>query len=177
MANMSQSPSDGDARSRAPVGVDARNGSHRPDAPTIRPPAQSDGATSALPDRVGVSTSAEGTWVSGERVDADVIRVKRLKALLVEANEIRCPDVVRSKGAPVAKDLAPWRIEGDIVEVDRLNAHTVSARLIIADSIYAVIVRRLAKTHHWAGEGKAPQVRNRVTVIKDREPSLEVPSF
>jgi hypothetical protein len=128
-------------------------------------------------DDVGVRTFDGMTWASGERVDADVVRAKKLTALLVEANEIRCPRVVRSKSAAVPKDIKPWQIEGDVVEVDHLEAHTVSARLIVADEIYAVIVKKLTKPHRWGGAGGATPVRNRVTIMKGRAPSDEVPVF
>ena len=81
---------------------------------------------------VGVRTHDGTTWVWGERVDADVVHAKRVAALFVEANEIRCPRVIRSKSASVPKDINPWLIDGDVVEVDELWAHSVSARIIIA---------------------------------------------
>ena len=132
---------------------------------------------SASSDDVGVRTHDGTTWVSGERVDADVVHAKKVAALLVEANEIRCPRVIRSKSASVPKDIKPWLIEGDVVEVDELRAHSVSARIIIADEIDAIVVKHLGKTHRWAGAGGATPVHNRVTVIKDHVPSDEVPVF
>ena len=85
--------------------------------------------------------------------------------------------MVRSKSASVPKDIEPWLIEGDVVEVDQIMAHTVSARLIVADEIDAIVVKRLHKPHRWAGAGGATPVHNRVTVMKDLIPSAEVPVF
>ena len=126
---------------------------------------------------VGVRTHDGTTWVWGERVDADVVHAKRVAALFVEANEIRCPRVIRSKSASVPKDINPWLIDGDVVEVDELWAHSVSARIIIADQIDAIVVKHLGKPHRWAGAGGATPVHNRVTVMKDLVPSDEVPVF
>jgi hypothetical protein len=131
----------------------------------------------ASADDIGVRSHAGRTWVSGERVDADVVHVKRLAALIVEANEIRCPHVVRSRSPSVRKELEPLLIAGDLVEVDELEAHAVSARLIIADEIRAVVIRHLSDTHRWAGAGGGAPVRNRVTRTTSRAAGLEVPSF
>jgi hypothetical protein len=98
-------------------------------------------------------------------------------ALLVEANEIRCSRVIRSKSASVPKNIEPWLIEGDVVEVDEIMAHSVSARIIVADEIDAIVVKHLGKPHRWAGAGGATPVHNRVTVMKDLIPSDEVPVF
>ena len=87
----------------------------------------------ASSDDVAVRTFNGMTWISGERVDADVVHTKKLAALFVEANEIRCPRVIRSKSASVPKDIKPWLIEGDVVEVDQIRAHSVSARIIVAE--------------------------------------------
>ncbi len=116
-------------------------------------------------------------WAGAERVDADVVRVRSLSALLVEANEIRCPHVVRTSGPAVKKDIDPWRVEGDLVETDALVAHTVSARLIIADEIRAMVVRKLEHPHHWAGGGGPSAVRNRVSAIPELTVPAEDPSF
>lgn len=113
-----------------------------------------------------------------ERVDADVIRVITLTALSVEANEIRCPRVLRSSSVAVEKDIGPWQVEGDVVETDALRAHAVTARLIVADEIQAVVIKKLAKPHRWAGAGGASPVRNRVTLVKGfMAPTTEAPSF
>ena len=132
---------------------------------------------SASSHDIGVRTHDGTTWVWGERVDADVVHAKRVAALLVEANEIRCPRVIRSESASVPKDINPWLIEGDVVEVDEIWAHSVSARIIIADEIDAIVVKHLDKPHRWAGAGGATPVHNRVTVMKDLVPSDEVPVF
>lgn len=131
----------------------------------------------ASSDDAAVRTFNGLTWISGERVDADVVHTKKLAALFVEANEIRCPRVIRSKSASVPKDIKPWLIEGDVVEVDEIKAHSVSARIIVADEIDAIVVKRLDKPHRWAGAGGATPVHNRVTIMKDRVPSDEVPVF
>ncbi len=113
-----------------------------------------------------------------ERVEADVVRVKTLEALLVEANEIRCPHVVRSKFPPVQKEMEPWQLEGDLVEADRLKAHVVVARLVIADEIEAMVVKKAAKPYRWPGAGGSQTVRNRVTLVKGAEaPTSAAPVF
>jgi hypothetical protein len=118
-------------------------------------------------------TTPDGRPLSGvERVDADTIRVKTLVALGVEANEIDCPHVVRSASAPVPKDVGPWQLEGDLVETDFLLAHTVSARLIVADEIQARTVTKVAQPHLWAGAGGPAPIRNRVRLA----PGFQAPS-
>jgi hypothetical protein len=139
-------------------------------------------AQSAAPapraDEGGLHSPDGQPWSGAERVDADVIRVTTLTALFVEANEIRCPHIVRSKSVPVQKDIGPWQVEGDLVETDALKAHSVSARLIIADEIQAVVIKELTTPHRWAGAGGASPVRNRVSPVKGMEaPSAEAPVF
>jgi hypothetical protein len=107
----------------------------------------------------------EPLWAA-EKVDANVIRVTSLSALLIEANEIRCPHVIQSSSVPVRKDTGPWQVEGDLVEADVLSAHSVSARLIIADEIRAKVIRKVKTPHRWSGAGGPSPVRNRVTAIK-----------
>jgi hypothetical protein len=133
---------------------------------------------SPRPSAPGIQSPDGRLWRGAERVDADVIRVTTLTALHVEANEIRCPSIVRSKSLPVPKDIGPWQVEGDLVETDALTAHSVSARLIIADEIQANVVDKLAKPHRWAGAGGPAPVRNRVTLAKGRQaPSSADPAF
>jgi hypothetical protein len=106
-----------------------------------------------------------------EWVDADVVRVKSLYALSVEANEIRCPKVQKSQG-PVPKNMGWRRLEGDIVEVDSLYAHHVTARLVIADEIVARVVENHAKPYVWRGAGSGALVRNRLVEVPS---SVDVP--
>jgi hypothetical protein len=98
-------------------------------------------------------------WSGVERVEADVIRVTTLTALFVQANEIRCPHIVRSSSVPVQKDIGPWQVEGDLVETDALKAYAVSERLIIADEVRAMVIKKLTKPHRWAGAGGSSPVR------------------
>lgn len=101
-----------------------------------------------------------------EWVDADVIRVKSIDAISVEANEIQCPRIVHAMGG-VAKDMGWRRLEGDVVEMDELYAHHVTARLIIAEQITALVIRRRpkSKTYRWGGAGSGAEVRNRVVSV------------
>jgi hypothetical protein len=133
---------------------------------------------SPRPDHGGPQSPDGRPWQGAEKVDADVIRVTTLTALYVEANEIRCPHVIRSKSVPIQKDIGPWQLEGDLVETDALKAHSVSARLIIADEIQAMVVKKLTKPHRWTGAGGAAPVRNRVTLVKGlMAPSAADPVF
>jgi len=129
------------------------------------------------PDRADLHSPDGRPWSGAERVDADVIHVKTLIALFVEANEIRCPRVIRSDSVPIQKDIAPWQVEGDLVETDVLVAHVVTARMIVADSVRAKVIRKFTKPHHWAGMGGPVQVRNRVSPIKALMVPKEDPVF
>jgi hypothetical protein len=129
------------------------------------------------PDHGDLHTPDGRPWSGAERVDADVIRVKTLIALFVEANEIRCPHVIQSKSVPIQKDIAPWQVEGDLVETDVLVAHSVAARLIVADEVRAEVIRTLTTPHRWRGIGGPSQVRNRVTHIEALMVPKEDPVF
>lgn len=136
--------------------------------------------TPAVPADAGVSASSlpatrtpDPEWQTFRRdydssnvewVDADVIRVRTLDAVSVEANEIRCPRIVHRMGG-VALDMGWRRLEGDVVEMDKLYAHHVTARLIIAEQITALAIRRRpkSKTYRWGGSGG--EVRNRVVSV------------
>jgi hypothetical protein len=62
--------------------------------------------------------------------------------------------------------------------MDALKAHSVHARLIIADEIEAMIVKEIKKPYRWSGADGAHPVRNRVTLVKGWEaPSTETPVF
>ena len=116
-------------------------------------------------------------WTGAERVDADVVRVKTLRAAFVQANEIRCANIVRSRTAPVPMDLDPWLVSGDLVETDDLWARSVVARLIIADEIRVKILRKVRTPHRWEGAGGPSPVRNRVTAIEELAGPLKDPTF
>ena len=131
----------------------------------------------APPSSKGLRSPDGRPWTGAERVDADVIRVTTLTALFVEANEIRCANIVRSQTAPVPKDVDPWLVSGDLVETDDLLAHSVVARLIIADEIRAKVLRKTKLPHRWSGAGGPSPVRNRVTAIKELTVPAENPAF
>ena len=116
-------------------------------------------------------------WMGAERVDADVVRVKTLRAAFVQANEIRCANIVRFRTAPVPMDLDPWLVSGDLVETDDLRARSVVAHLIIADEIRAKIIRKVKTPHRWAGAGGPSPVRNRVTAIEELAAPIKDPAF
>ena len=148
--------------------------------PLSRPSATSTdrAAPPSVPDPPEGLRSPDGRpWTGAERVDADVVRVKTLRAAFVQANEIRCANIVRSRTAPVPMDLDPWLVSGDLVETDELSARSVVARLIIADEIRARIIRKVRIPHRWEGAGGPSPVRNRVTAIEELAAPVADPVF
>jgi hypothetical protein len=108
---------------------------------------------------------APPTFESVEWVEADVIRVKELNAISIEANEIRCPRIERTaRSYPVPKDSGWRRIEGHEVQLETLWAHHVTAHLIVADRIIATKIQKVSKPYVWPGAGARP-VRNRIVKV------------
>jgi hypothetical protein len=157
-----------------------------PEPPPVAPaPARDAGAPAdgPTPGAEHISVYDGRSHVAVEWVDADELRVKRLRAISVEANEIRCPRIERTRFPPTRKEEGWLRAEGDLVEIDEVEAHHVRARLVVADEIEAVAVKRVAKPHRWAGAGAGPRVRNRVlridpsTGLEDKSDGLATPVF
>jgi hypothetical protein len=99
-----------------------------------------------------------------EWAEADTIHAVSLWAISIEANEIRCPHITRTRSFPVPKDMGWRRIEGHEVQLRTLWAHHVRARLIVADKINATSIRKLAKPYVWSG-GTKVLVRNRIVRV------------
>jgi hypothetical protein len=149
----SSSPELGSSQRRAPV---TANASPAPVAPPPRPPS-------------GEHANEPDDWSFGfglEWAEADTITVDTLQAITVEAHEIECGDIVRTRHYPTTKDTRWLRLEGHVIEGKTLIAHHVQARLIRAQRIVAHRIIRPKRPYVWSSGGQdAGLVRNRVVRV------------
>jgi hypothetical protein len=110
-----------------------------------------------------------GTILSlrAEIIEADTIIVGHLYAISIEARELRSRHKQTSDSIATFKDVGMNVLQGDIVEGDWIHAHHVRARLIIADSVEAVTIRKLRGALEWTSSADAGLVRNRCSPLND----------
>lgn len=111
--------------------------------------------------------AASGTSLRAEVVEADTIRVHTLHAITLDVRELHAPKVQRVDHYPVAKDEGMVRLEGHRVEADRLEAHHVRARVLIADEVVVHRMRKLRGSPPWPRVEGSPEVVNRCVALGD----------
>lgn len=107
----------------------------------------------------GDSSEVPQHLLHAEVVEADTIRVGVLRAITLEAVELRVPSVTRVSYFPVAKDQGMVKLEGHLIAAEQLEAHHVRARLVVADKVIAHRVTKLRGAAPWPrGEDQAEVV-------------------
>lgn len=132
------------------------SGSRAPSAqPTVSsvaveaPPSTVSVETEPVPSRQVADGEREPTSLRAEVVEAHTVRVGTLRAITVEARELRVKKVLRVRHYPVAKDEGMVKLEGNVVEADDLEAHHVIAEVIIADEVVAHRVTKPRGATRW----------------------------
>lgn len=91
--------------------------------------------------------SPDTVWV--ESAEADEIHVHSLTAIRVEATEIATPKREQTPSNPTPKDVGWGHLQGHRIQVNQLIAHSVRARRIVADEIYARSFAPLQGSLRW----------------------------
>lgn len=126
-------------------------------------------AAPSMPQANSARASDDWGYAFGlEWAEADTIEVETLQAITVEANEILCADIERTRHYPTSKNSRWLRLEGHEIVGGTLIAHHVRAQRVRAKRIVAHRIIRSSRPYRWSSGREEPaRVRNRLMHVVD----------